>query len=187
MSKMASLLKSGKGDYMGSWFNVGKIVNTHGLRGEVRVVSSTDFPDERYAPGSTLYLFPGNDQKPVELSVKTHRKHKNFDLLTFDGYENINEVEKWKNAKLKIKQDQLTDLEEGEYYFHEIVGCKVFTLQGEEIGTVKEILTPGANDVWVVQNAEKKEILIPYIQDVIKEVSIERKEIVIDPLEGLLP
>ncbi|GIN18966.1 MAG TPA: ribosome maturation factor RimM [Bacillus bacterium] len=171
---------------MDNWFNVGKIVNTHGIRGEVRVISSTDFPDQRYAPGNTLYLFPGNNQEPTPLTVKTHRKHKNFDLLSFEGYENINDVEKWKNATLKIKEDQLTELPEGEYYFYEIIGCRVVTEQGEEIGAVKEILTPGANDVWVVDGNNGKDILIPYIPDVVKEVSVEKKKIVIDPMEGLL-
>ncbi len=171
---------------MENWFNVGKIVNTHGIRGEVRVISSTDFPDERYAPGSTLYLFPGNHKEPTPLIVKTHRKHKNFDLLSFEGFENMNDVEKWKNSILKIKEDQLTELSEGEYYFYEIIGCHVVTEQGEEIGAVKEILTPGANDVWVVGGSNGKDILIPYIPDVVKEVSIEEKKIIIDPMEGLL-
>lgn len=60
-------------------------------------------------------------------------------------------MEPWKNGILKISEEQLTSLDEGEFYFHEIVGCKVFSTDGEEIGIVKEILTPGANDVWVVK------------------------------------
>ncbi|VEF48427.1 16S rRNA processing protein RimM [Bacillus freudenreichii] len=171
---------------MDNWFNVGKIVNTHGVRGEVRVISSTDFPDERYAPGSTLYLFLGNHQEPTPLTVKTHRKHKNFDLLSFEGYDNINDVEPWKQSFLKIKEDQLSELEEGEFYFFEIIGCHVYTEQGEDIGIIKEVLTPGANDVWVVKGKSGKDILIPYIPDVVKEVSIVEKKVIIDPMEGLL-
>jgi len=171
---------------MGNWFNVGKIVNTHGIRGEVRVISTTDFPEERYTPGNTLYLFLRENQKPTPLIVKTHRKHKNFDLLSFEGYDNINEVEAWKNGMLKVAEDQLAELPEGEFYFHEIIGCRVVTVKGEEIGLVKEILTPGANDVWVIKGVEGKEILIPYIPDIVKEVSTEQKLIVIDPMEGLL-
>lgn len=171
---------------MDNWFNVGKIVNTHGIRGEVRVISSTDFPDERYAPGNTLYLFLGNHPEPTPLTVKTHRKHKNFDLLSFEGYDNINDVEPWKQSTLKIKEGQLSELEEGEFYFFEIIGCHVYTESGEEIGVIKEILTPGANDVWVVKGKDSKEILIPYIPDVVKEVSIDDKKIIIDPMEGLL-
>ncbi|QQZ07970.1 ribosome maturation factor RimM [Heyndrickxia vini] len=170
---------------MTNWFNVGKIVNTHGLNGEVRVISKTDFPEERYQKGNLLYLFL-NEQEPIQLTIKNHRTHKNFDLLQFDGYENINLVEKWKNGLLKISEEQLTNLDEGEYYFHEIIGCKVITLDGEEVGIVKEILTPGANDVWIVKGTDKKEYLIPYIDEIIKNVDIEEKVITIDPMEGLL-
>lgn len=167
------------------WFNVGKIVNTHGVKGEVKVVSTTDFPEERYQKGNTLYLFR-NGQEPLGLVINSHRNHKSFDLLTFEGYENINEVEKFKEGILKVQEDQLQELDEGEYYLHEIVGCKVVTTAGEELGTVKEILSPGANDVWVVKGERGKEYLIPYIEDIVKMVDIEDQLITIEPMEGLL-
>ncbi|HZG61115.1 MAG TPA: ribosome maturation factor RimM [Anoxybacillus sp.] len=171
---------------MERWFNVGKIVNTHGIRGEVRVISKTDFADERYKTGNTLYIFMDHASEPVEVKVKSHRVHKSFDLLSFEGYDNINLVEKFKGAMIKVPESQLGELEEGEYYFHEIIGCTVVTEQGETIGTVKEILTPGANDVWVVKGKGGKEILIPYIADVVKHVDVKEKLITIHPMEGLL-
>jgi 16S rRNA processing protein RimM len=171
---------------MEKWFNVGKIVNTHGVKGEVKIVSSTDFPEERYQKGNTLYLFLPKKNEPISLIIESHRTHKNFDLLTFEGYNDINQVEVFKEGILKVQEDQLQDLEEGEYYYHEIVGCKVVTGQGEEIGTVKEILSTGANDVWVVKGEKGKEHLIPYIEDVVKEIDIEKGCITIEPLEGLL-
>ncbi|HEY4554210.1 MAG TPA: ribosome maturation factor RimM [Bacillaceae bacterium] len=171
---------------MERWFHVGKIVNTHGIHGEVRVISRTDFPEERYAPGNSLHLFLAGGQQPIPLVVKSHRKHKNFDLLSFEGFSNINDVEKWKNGVLKISEDQLTPLSEDEYYFHEIIGCHVFTDEGKELGTIREILTPGANDVWVVKGEDSKELLIPYIQDVVQEIDVDAKRIVIHPMEGLL-
>lgn len=171
---------------MEKWFNVGKIVNTQGIKGEVRVISTTDFPEERYKAGNQLMLFMPNDKTPIELTVKSHRKHKNFDLLLFEGYENINEVEKFRNGILKVSESQLSALDEGEFYFHEIIGCLVFTKDGAEIGKVKEILTPGANDVWVVKGKNGKEYLIPYIDEVVKKVDIKEGIILIDPMEGLL-
>ncbi|WP_374721901.1 ribosome maturation factor RimM [Peribacillus tepidiphilus] len=171
---------------MEKWFNVGKIVNTHGIKGEVRVISKTDFADERYKPGNKLFLFRKNDTEPLELTVASHRQHKNFDLLTFEGYTNVNQVEPFKEGILKIPESFLTELDEGEYYFHEIIGCSVFTTEGEEIGAIREILTPGANDVWVVKGKNGKEILIPYIDDVVKEIDVENKKILIHPMEGLL-
>ncbi|MGV3465755.1 MAG: ribosome maturation factor RimM [Heyndrickxia sp.] len=168
------------------WFNVGKIVNTHGLNGEVRVISITDFKEERFKVGSILYLFVPNQSEPIQLVVKSHRVHKNFDLLTFEGYTNINEVEKWKNGILKVSEEQLGKLEEGEFYFHEIVGCQVLTTNNELVGVVKEILTPGANDVWVVKGEKGKEYLIPYIEPIVKQINVSEKRIIIEPMEGLL-
>jgi len=171
---------------MEKWFNVGKIVNTHGIRGEVRVISRTDFPEERYKKGNTLYIFMEKSKEPIEVIVKSHRVHKSFDLLSFEGYDNINLVEKFKGAMLKVPESQLGELNEGEYYFHEIIGCTVVTEEGETVGTVSEILTPGANDVWVVKRDNGKEVLIPYIEDVVKKVDVERKTITIRPMKGLL-
>lgn len=138
------------------WFNVGKIVNTHGIKGEVRVISKTDFAEERYKPGNTLYLFMDGRNEPVEVTVNTHRMHKQFHLLQFKERPSLNEVEELKNAIIKVPEEDLGDLNEGEFYFHEIIGCEVFTEDGELIGKVKEILTPGANDVWVIGRKGKK-------------------------------
>ncbi|WP_338469844.1 ribosome maturation factor RimM [Niallia sp. XMNu-256] len=171
---------------MEKWFNVGKIVNTHGIKGEVRVISRTDFTEERYKKGNSLFLFLPNSTEPIELKVKSHRTHKNFDLLTFEGYDNINVVEKLRDGILKVPENQLGKLPKGEYYFHEIIGCTVIIDGGDEIGKVQEILTPGANDVWVVKGKGKKEQLIPYIEDVVKEIDVAQKKIIITPIEGLL-
>ncbi|BAQ10492.1 16S rRNA processing protein RimM [Bacillus sp. OxB-1] len=169
-----------------NYFNVGKIVNTHGIRGEVRVISRTDFPEERYAPGNELALFMPGSKTPIPLIVASHRQHKNFDLLTFENHPNINDVEKYRDGILKVSDEQLGDLEEGEFYYHEVIGCTVFTTEGVEIGTVTEILETGANDVWTVTPAQGKPHYIPYIEDVVKEVDVDEKRIVIEPMEGLL-
>ncbi|MFS0561230.1 ribosome maturation factor RimM [Terribacillus sp. 179-K 1B1 HS] len=166
-------------------FNVGKVVNTHGVAGEVRVVRITDF-DERFEPGEELYWFQDENSKPQKLIVKTHRKHKTFDLLTFQGYASINQVEELKGGILKVREDQLEDLEENEFYYHEIIGCTVETVDGEMLGKVKEILSPGANDVWVVQREKQKDLLVPYIEPVVKQIDVDSKRIVIEPMEGLL-
>ncbi|WP_078547174.1 ribosome maturation factor RimM [Litchfieldia alkalitelluris] len=172
---------------MEKWFNVGKIVNTHGIKGELRIISKTDFTDQRYRVGNDLYLFlPDQKEEPVHVVVKSHRTHKQFDLLEFEGYSDVNLVERFKNAIIKVPENQLTNLNEGEFYFHEIIGCHVITESGEEIGKVVEILTPGANDVWVVKGKSGKEVLIPYIDDIVKEINVEDKLIKIEVMEGLL-
>lgn len=171
---------------MEKYFNVGKIVNTHGIRGEVRVISRTDFPEERYKIGNTLFLFMPGSKEPEELIVKSHRVHKNFNLLTFEGFDNVNQVERMRDGILKVPETQRGHLEEGEFYFQDIIGCSMFTTEGEELGKVIEILTPGANDVWVVKGSDGKELLIPYIEDIVKKVDVKEKVIEIEPMEGLL-
>ena len=167
-----------------NYYQIGKIVNTHGIKGEVRVQAITDFPEKRFAPGATVYAFQkGKD--PVALTVKSHRKHKQFDLLSFEGMEDINLVEPLKQADLKIAEDQQDGLADGEYYYHQIVGLNVVDLDGNSIGKIKEIMESGANDVWVIQRAGKKDLLIPAIKDVVKDVQIENHQVIIDMLDGL--
>ncbi|KMY29517.1 16S rRNA processing protein RimM [Lysinibacillus xylanilyticus] len=169
------------------WFNVGRIVNTHGIRGEVRVLSTTDFEEERFAVGIKLAAFKKDDKKPTWVTIESMRRHKNFILLTFEGMNNINLVEPFKEGMLKITKDQLTDdlLKENEYFFHEIIGCTIVSEEGETIGAVTDILQTGANDVWVVKGT-KKEHYIPYIEDIVKEIDVDEKKIVIHVMEGLL-
>ncbi|ATU26705.1 ribosome maturation factor RimM [Bacillus velezensis] len=168
------------------WFNVGKIVNTHGIKGEVRVISKTDFAEERYKPGNTLYLFAEGAAEPIKVTVSAHRLHKQFHLLQFKEMPSLNEVEHLRNMVIKVPEEDLGELEEDEFYFHEIIGCEVMSEDGELIGTVKEILTPGANDVWVVQRKGKKDALIPYIASVVKDININEKKIKIHVMEGLI-
>lgn len=168
------------------WFNVGKIVNTHGIRGEVRVLSRTDFPEERFAIGMKLGLFKPDAKKPIMVTVASHRQHKNFELLTFEGYPNINDVLEFKDSYLRIAEHDLTELEDHAYYHHEILGCIVFSEEGREIGTITEILETGANDVWEVTPQAGKKHYIPYIEDVVKEIDVDEKKVVIEVLEGLL-
>ncbi|MCP3026144.1 ribosome maturation factor RimM [Halobacillus sp. A5] len=166
------------------YFNVGQIINTHGIKGEVKVRRITDF-DDRFEPGQLLYwVNEGNSME--ELVVKSHRIHKGFDLLSFENHPSINDVERLRDGYLKVSSGAQEVLGEHEFYFHEIIGSEVYLTSGEKIGSVKEILTPGANDVWVVKRAGAKDALIPYIEEVVKEVRPEKKEIIIDPLEGLL-
>lgn len=171
---------------MNKWFNVGKVVNTHGVKGEVRVISITDFKEERYKKGNKLFLFNG-ENSPIELIVASHRQHKSFDLLSFEGYGSLNDVEFMKGMTLKVPESQLGELPEGEYYFYEIIGCTVLTTVGEQLGKVTEVLTPGANDVWVVKTSENQEVYIPYIDQVVKEVNVKEKVITIELMDGLLP
>lgn len=170
------------------WFNVGRIVNTHGFQGEVRILSTTDFEDQRFAVGNKLAAFKKEDKKPTWVTIESVRRHKNFILLTFEGMHNINLVEPFKEGMLKVTKDQMKEdlLEENEYFYHDIIGCSVVSEEGETIGDIKDILETGANDVWVVKGAKGKEHYIPYIEDIVKDINIAEKVITIHVMEGLL-
>lgn len=164
---------------------VGKIVNTHSLKGEVKVISSTDFEEERFKKGSKLLITRGN-QLIREVVVQSYRNHKNFLLVKFEGIDSVEEAEKLKNLQIKIDSDEVEELEENEFYFHEIIGCQVFDENDRNLGEIIDILTPGANDVWVIKGEEGKEILIPYIEDVVKQIDITNKKVNIEVMEGLI-
>lgn len=167
------------------YYTVGKVVNTQGLRGELRVISTTDFPDERFRIGNTLLLFHPSLAQPLQVEVASRRLQKDFVILTFKGYPTINDVEKFKGGELKIGEDDLIELEEDEYYIHQLVGCEVITDEGEELGKITDVLQPGANDVWVVKG-KRGEILLPFIDDCIKHVDVKNKRVICHLMEGLV-
>lgn len=109
---------------MTTFYKVGKIVNTQGLRGEVRVISTTDFAEERYKKGTELAIFKDGEFLTF-VTVASHRRHKNFDLLTFEGMNRIEDVEKYKECLLKVAEEQLTELEDDEFYYHELSDWKL--------------------------------------------------------------
>ena len=104
----------------------------------------------------------------------------------FEGYPNINDVEKFRDGVIKVSEKELTELGENEFYYHEIIGCRVITETGEEIGTVTEIIETGANDVWEVTPTEGNPLYISYIVDVVKDFDFDEQIIKIELMDGLL-
>jgi len=169
------------------YIKVGKIVNTFGIKGEVKIYLYTDFPEQRFYKGNQLLLGKEGNSEKKRITIETAKPYKNVYLVKFEEWNNINEVEKLRDYYLWITKEQQNDLEEGEYYFYQIIGCEVLSTNGEKLGSVTDILTPGANHVWVVKSLNgKKEILIPYIDDVVKDVDVENRKITIEVMEGLL-
>lgn len=160
--------------------NIGRLVNFHGVRGEVKVISDSDFTKERFAKGSEVEI------KGESYVIESHRTHKNFHMLKFRGVTNLNQVEHLKDADVKQEDDAVEiELNEHEFHYQEIIGLDVLLEDSmEKIGKVTEIFETGANDVWVVQG--KEEYMIPYIEDVVKQVDLENSQVIISPLEGML-
>lgn len=167
-------------------YNIGKIVNTHGIRGELKILSQTDFPELRFAKGSKLLFISPQDERTIHATVEGAREHKGLFIVRFKEWDNINFVEQYKGWMIKVAEDDLADLDEDEYYYHEIIGCAVETADGEKLGEIKEILTPGANHVWVVKRPKGRDLLLPVIDEVVLKVDVKAKLVTVELMEGLL-
>lgn len=162
---------------------VGVITSAHGIKGEVKVFPTTD-DAKRFKELKEVILDTGKEQIPMEIE---HVKFfKNMVILKFRGYDNINEIEKYKSRDLLITRDQAVDLKPGEYFITDLIGLTVVTDQGEELGTLKDVLETGANDVYVVAMKDGKELMLPAIGDCILNVDLEQGRMEVHVLEGLM-
>ena len=163
---------------------IGKIVNTFGIRGELKVIPDTDFVEERFAEGSELILCtPQGDRK---VKVASAKEHKGMLLVLLEGVVNINQVEQYKGCELAVDQDELPMLDEGEYYFFQLKGLKVLDTQGNELGTVIRMESSAAQNLMRVRKTDGKEALIPYIDVFVKGVDLKAGTVTVDLIEGLL-
>ena len=154
---------------------VGDIINTHGIKGELKILPTSD---ESFDRDINYYI------EDLELQVEYSRFHKNAVLVKFKNYNNINEVLKFKSKSIYIKEEDLSDLEEDEYYVKDLVESKVINDNNEEIGTLVDILEYEANDVYVVRS-ESREYLIPAVSEFILDIDTENKIIKVKLIEGM--
>ncbi|MFC4305926.1 ribosome maturation factor RimM [Cohnella boryungensis] len=166
--------------------NVGKVVNTHGIKGELKIWPQTDFPEIRFKPGSKLLMVPPEAGEPITIEIVAAREQKKMYIVRVRGFDSINQVEQYKGWELKVADDERVPLEEGEYYLRDIVGCEVVTEEGEALGRITDVLSPGANDIWVVGLPKGKELLLPVIDDVVLDVDIAARKVKVHLMEGLL-
>lgn len=160
---------------------VGVIVNTHGLKGTVKVKSFTDFKSIRYQQGATLYIVFRDEHIPV--TVDTFRTVKGLDYLDFEEFNDINQCEQYKGCNLVISEDQLHKLDDDEYYFDELIGmdvvCEEFT------GTVVDVREVPRGELLVVQSTDKQH-LIPFQKEFVEHVDKDKRIITLIAWEGLL-
>lgn len=162
---------------------IGKIANTFGIKGELKVASYTDFVDERFKKGSVVYV--GEDHIPF--TVKNHREHKGFLLVSFKDNEDINLVEKYKNMMIYKSKDDIRPLKIGEYYFSDLEDLEVY-VDGVHVGKVLKVEEGiRANNLRILKEEDKKEYLVPFIIGVfIENVDLDEKRIDVVKMEGLL-
>lgn len=163
---------------------IGKIINTHGIKGELKIISSTDFEEERFAVGNSVNIQFGKDLIPME--VASFRRHKGCLLVAFKDLMNINFVEKYKGCVISVDSDELQELDEDEVYFYQLIDCKVIDEENNELGMVVEIIETAAHDILRIRNDEGKEVLIPYVEAFIVDVAVDEKVITVHLIEGFV-
>lgn len=158
---------------------IGKIVNTHGIKGEVRLLSKFKFKDRVFIPGMKIYI----GKEKIEEVINTYRPHKQFDMITMKGYTNINEVLKYKTQKVYINKEDLR-LGSDEYLDEDLIGLNVM-VDNKIVGEVIRIdIYPHQN--LLVVKVEGKSCLIPYVSDIIEEVNFNEGYIAIKNIKGLI-
>ena len=167
---------------MEDYFVIGDVVNTQGIKGEVRVIPCTD-DESRFELLDSVFLEQRG--KMTEYYIENVRYHKQFVLLKFEGVDDMTTAEKLKGATVKIPPEDALPLEEGEYYIRDLYDMNVVTDDGENLGIIKDILFTGANDVYVVKPEKGKVILIPAIKECILDVDVENKKMTVKLLKGL--
>lgn len=157
---------------------IGVIVAPHGVRGDVRIMPETDFP-ERFLEMEHCYI----DGKLYHFT--SARFHKQYVLATFEEIKDRNDAEMIMRKEVQVSEDELMPLPEGRYYIYQLIGCQVYDTEGTHLGTLKEVLQPGANDVYVVEKEGQADLLLPVIDSVVLSIDIEEGKIVVNPPEWI--
>ena len=168
---------------MEDMLQVGVITQTHGVRGEVKVVPTTDDVN-RFKKLKQVILDTGKETMPLE--IQSVKFFKQFVILKFKGIDNINDIEKYKRCSLYVTREHAVALEEDEYFIADMIGMEVCTEDGNIFGTLKDVIETGANDVYVIENAEHGEVLVPAIKECIRSVDIEKGQMMIHLMDGLI-
>ena len=164
------------------WVVLGEVVKTHGLRGEVKVRSEIENPENFLLPDLSLRCADGSC-KP--LTVERYRSQKGGFVLSFADCESIDQAQALVGCELVCKGSQLPSLVDGEYYHFQLIGLSVFDCQGKELGKLSEIMQTAAHEIYVVKpqtgRSEKSELLLPVVAAYIIEIDLEAGKIVVDP------
>ncbi len=168
-----------------SYLVVGQVLRPHGVRGEVRVKIITAHP-ERLEQHTYFYLAPPDSPEAVQrYAVEKLRSHKGTLLLKLGGCDDRDAAEELRGMLVQVRIEEAIPLEEGEYYYFQLIGVRVETESGEWIGQVTEVLETGANDVYVVRGP-RGEVLLPAVDNVVLKLDLELKQMVVRLLPGML-
>ncbi len=168
---------------MEEMLRVGVITTTHGVRGEVKVYPTTD-DAERFLELEEIWLDTGKERLP--LKIQNVKFFKNMVILKFEGYDDINAVQAWRQKDLLVTREQAVELQEDEYFIGDLIGLHVEDEEGNALGVLRDVLETGANDVYLVSRPGEKDLMLPAIKDCIREVDLESGIMRVRVLPGLL-
>ncbi len=168
---------------MVSEFQVGVITQPHGVRGEVKVFPTTDDAG-RFKKLKEVIMDDGRERRTLE--IESVKFFKQFVILKFKGYDSINEVERYRRAKLYVTRANAVKLKKDEYFIADLIDMEVVTEDDTHFGRIKDVLVTGANDVYVVARDDGTEALLPVIKECVRKIDMEQGKITVHIMDGLL-
>ena len=168
---------------MNKYLEIGQIVNTFGIKGEVKVNPFTE-DITKFERLDEILLEKSKKLTPYK--IENVKYHKNIVILKLKGVDNPDEAEKLRNSYIKIDREKEEPLPEGTYYIADLIGLDVYTDEGIKLGIVDDIYNHGSSDIYVVKSELGKQILLPAIKDVLKDIDLASEKVIVHIIPGLL-
>lgn len=165
------------------YLKLGKIISTKGLKGVVRVYSTTDFAEKRFKKGNKVYLEKNNQL--FEMIIATYAEEKGFVLVSFKDYQDINLIEPFLQAEIQVSLEEIPPLEDGYFYHYQLIGLKVIDQEGKEFGKVQNVEEFTANRSLRILLPNGKTFLLPFIKPFIKNIDLEKKILEVELVKGM--
>lgn len=166
-----------------NYLKVGQIINTHGVRGEIKVFPLTD-DVKRFGKLKVIYMRQADEYRAYKLEGIKY--FKNLVIVKLEGINSMNEAVKLVDSYLYVNRENAVKLSKDTYFIADLIGINVYTIDDEYLGTIINVFPTGSNDVYEIKKDDGKTFLIPAIKDVVKEIDIEKRSMRIELLEGLL-
>ena len=166
-----------------SFFEIGQIVNTFGIKGFVKINPFTD-DLERFEELKSVFVV--KNKELIEMQIEEVKYHKHLVLVKFKGIEDINMAEKYKGCYIKIKRENARKLPEGTYFIADLIGIKVYDEDGNLLGKVDDIYNNKSTDIYVIKDDLGKQILLPSTKEVIKQIDVDEEKMVVHLIDGLV-
>lgn len=161
---------------------IARLVKPRGIKGELVAEVLTDFPERFEGLTAVTGLTPNGDR--LDLKIEEHWFHQDRVVLKFAGRDSVDAAEELRDTEICVAENEAVELEEDEFYDWQLAGCKVETLGGETVGTVREVMRAGGSELLIVDG--EREYLIPFVAAICTGVDVENRVVTIDPPEGLL-